>query len=133
VILADATFSTEQLLIILGAAGGTLAGALGIIYRQLIKNYELQIDAERKRFEDELANERADTASWQKIATDVLSSGERAESKLRRTSGETAPVAVVAVVPEGPSKAEQDAADIQTAKARAAALKINLEAGADHA
>lgn len=125
-ILADATFSTEQLIMILLAAGATLCGGIGIMYRQLVANYESRIAADLKRHEDELANERADTASWQKIAVDALASGEKAESKLRRSSGEPTPVAVVAVVPDGPSKSDQDTADIQTAKARAAALKLNV-------
>lgn len=125
-ILADATFSDGQLVTLLLAAGGALASAIGIIYRQLVLNYDAQIASERARFLDELNNERADTASWRKIATDVLASAERAESKLRESTGNPMPLAVVAVVPEGPSKEQQDSANLETAKARAAALKLNV-------
>jgi len=117
VILADVAFSTEGLVIVSGLLTA-LAGAVALLFRQLIASKDAELKA---------ANSRAD--SYYEMAEEAIANLESAVNEKRALQGLPVSPVVPAVIAEHNSPttlAQQRTADLQTMRARLVAATAAL-------
>jgi hypothetical protein len=121
-LLADVTISTEAGLAISGLLI-TLTGAIGVIYKQLIKNQEQQIS----NYDKQLLEMKSQRDSYRQIGDEAVRVLEQKINKDREVAGKQPFPVIASVVAEHNSpvtEAQQDAADLATLRAKMVAAKL---------
>jgi len=127
--LSQITVSTEVGIGLIIAAGGALATGIGILYRQLVANYEARIAAERKDFDAQLEAMKTERNNWKNVGEEATGKLYSVAARVRDKQGLPRSEVVPDVIAEHSSPAteiQKQTAALATARATLAAATKDL-------
>lgn len=127
-LFADVTFSTEGTVVI-GVLLAALVTAIGVLYRQNVASHDKALENQGKQYESQILDKDNTIKTYKEMTSRAIGSLEVKANEILTGRGESPFTPLAAVVPRHNSpvtQRQQDDADLQTLKARAAAASLVL-------